>query len=608
MVENIHHQKIRIISDNLKLYIIDKSKTPSINLKINSIFKPPPPLPSSSMVLAEPQDQQYFKLNALQIQYQLLDLIPKSWTRISILDIIMEQFYEDVALDTELELLQVSRLTLLCYDNCKFRAGSSVPTSVKYLALISKFNNPLPLLPDSVKTLVLDSHFNQPIHERDLPTSLKKLQIFNHNYPYLPSSLSQLNLKDLAFDFTQQNSGGNDRKLFQFPQTIKTFSTSTLQYLTSNNNMKSQLKSIENLNINDPFDEPLTVGIIPDQIQKLVISSSFRSRIELGALPSKLTCLKLYNFIDQPIEPGLLPQTLTYLSILGKFNHPIKFGSLPPNLTYLRLGDSFNQPIQPGLLPDSLQFLRLGYRFNYPLVQGSLPPSLTHFTFQTSFQPPLQQSTFPKSLTHLILGVGYIYDLKDENNNHNEDDNDDEEELVVEEEEKKDLEIIIQQLQLEQKSTILPKHITRLQIGNNFQYEIRNLELLIDSLEHLSLKNIDKKLIDELVQNPTSFIHQSKKLQKLTLLFPNDDSKTTIEYTFPLISFLLVQQQTQNQQPITIKINRVVKIQSFKSDDTIIVLNRTSHGCFYSKKSFLSDSGNHFKSIIIKLLDLTPIK
>src|SRR5207253_2240189 len=98
----------------------------------------------------------------------------------------------------------------------------------------------------------------------------------------------------------------------------------------------------------DNFNQPLEIGVFPNELTRLIFGRNFNQIIKLDVLPINLTNLEFSNihmfggisifdnnnidddsFFDQPIERNILPNKLITLHLADNFNHTIEPNILP---------------------------------------------------------------------------------------------------------------------------------------------------------------------------------------------------------------------------------------------------------------------------------------
>ncbi len=131
----------------------------------------------------------------------------------------------------------------------------------------------------------------------------------------------------------------------------------------------------------------------------------------VNAIPSNVTHLTFGDSFNQPLSVGVIPECLTYLSfgkyIDSKFNQPLSVGVIPNSVTHLTFGMEFNQPLSIGIIPNSVTHLTFIWDFNQPLSVGAIPNSVTHLTFESHFNQPLAVGAIPNSVIDLKFGENF---------------------------------------------------------------------------------------------------------------------------------------------------------------------------------------------------------
>eukprot|EP01133_Synstelium_polycarpum_P013389 gene13389-15754_t len=274
----------------------------------------------------------------------------------------------------------------------------SFPDSLTYLKFGSQFQKDIPQcgLPASLKRLEFGAEFNRPILRGVLPATLTHLGFGVCFRQMITPGVLPATLKELWFNADHQ-----------MPRPGK---------CNTNHQLSFGAKKVDQ-------------GVLPQSLQRLVLSSSFSQKFELGSLPRSLTHLEvLYESYRQIIDPGVLtnvthltlghyhsincitpknaPPTLTHLTLLRFTAH---LQDLPKTLTHLTLGDEFGaeikdkRRIEPAVLPEGLKYLRFGYNFDQELKKGMLPSSLVHLTLGVKYQKEITPGILPTSITSLSL-------------------------------------------------------------------------------------------------------------------------------------------------------------------------------------------------------------
>ena len=156
----------------------------------------------------------------------------------------------------------------------------------------------------------------------------------------------------------------------------------------------------------DQVSQPAVVGVLPSQLQRLVIQ--WNRLLADITLPASLTRLDLYALPDLPIPAGYLPVGLRTLRIsTTSFNPRHLIGALPSSLRALHLYCMLTQPLTADLFASTplLEELDLGNRFSYSLDAGALVPltSLHVLRFGLKYWRPVPVSELPASLRRLVV-------------------------------------------------------------------------------------------------------------------------------------------------------------------------------------------------------------
>jgi len=167
--------------------------------------------------------------------------------------------------------------------------------------------------------------------------------------------------------------------------------------------------SYKDIRFSNRFNDVLSPGDLPDDVEKLIFNDNYSQPIGPGVLPSRLKSLQLPLFYDAPIEPGVLPNTLEELDLGNRFNAYLAPGVLPSSLRYLKMPDYYEHPLTPGSIPEGLHTLHL-HVFELPgLVSGSFPSSLKVLSVSGSVR--LIRDVLPDGLETLVIGDDYEQEI-----------------------------------------------------------------------------------------------------------------------------------------------------------------------------------------------------
>ncbi|EGG19230.1 putative calmodulin-binding protein [Cavenderia fasciculata] len=189
------------------------------------------------------------------------------------------------------------------------------------------------------------------------------------------------------------------------------------------------LSSLQSLKLDDDYNQPLSVGVLPSSLQSLVFGYYYNQPLSVGVLPSSLQSLEFGDIdYNQALSVGVLPSSLQSLVFGANYNQPLPVGVLPaslqsltfgwyynlplpagvlPSLQSLVFGIEYNQPLSVGVLPTSLQSLVFGYEYNQALSVGVLPTSLQSLVFGWNYNQPLSVGVLPTSLQSLVFSIEY---------------------------------------------------------------------------------------------------------------------------------------------------------------------------------------------------------
>ena len=273
----------------------------------------------------------------------------------------------------------------------------------------------LPYLQHLEEARVYD-HQAAPIHKCKLPTSLRSMMLYLHDYSLLkpntlPPQLTTLVVTNLA---------DIELPLGVLPPSLVTLAVSSA-------------KSIRVATDPRVLISPIAAGVLPAQLQRLVIEWKGRSLVDLS-LPTSLVALDIWSVADLPLPAGSLPPTLRRLWIkTGEF-HPRNFvGALPASLRVLRLHCFLTQPLTSDLLAmvpqlseldlgvhdihrltagtlaplTQLRLLRLGCLHRHQVTAGVLPPSLRRLVVAAESSEKVDE-LLPVAVRHAGLVVEWV--------------------------------------------------------------------------------------------------------------------------------------------------------------------------------------------------------
>ncbi|KAK5575640.1 hypothetical protein RB653_006773 [Dictyostelium firmibasis] len=246
----------------------------------------------------------------------------------------------------------------------------------------------------NLKKLELVSKSEIEIHHHILPESLIHLKMISPKIflgkKSLPNGLLYLKVSNNVMRMVNNN---------WLPLTLKTLIVG--KTMTDNwYGFKHSCLTIQHVNIPPKlvhleFEEKgfgegdhqiLTPGCIPKSLTYLNVGLNFNQEILKDALPN-LVEINLGSRFNQYLEPGVLPKTsLKKLILSTDFNKKLEVGSLPDSITHLIFGYNFNQPIFS--LPSSLTCLEL-YCPKYSHIINTpnlFPPCLSKLVLSNNFK------------------------------------------------------------------------------------------------------------------------------------------------------------------------------------------------------------------------------
>ncbi|KAM9983626.1 hypothetical protein ACTFIY_000341 [Dictyostelium cf. discoideum] len=245
---------------------------------------------------------------------------------------------------------------------------------LKKLELISKqrieiHNN---MFPGSLTHLKMGSPSIR-LGQKSLPSGLLFLIVTDtvermNNNNWLPLSLKTLIIRDLP------KSGWYG---FQFSSLI-------IQHV----NLPPKLVHLqfEDRGFGSGDNQILTPGCIPQSLTYLNFGSNFNQEIYKGALPNLIE-INFGSRFNRYLDPGVLPiNSLKKLILSTDFNKKLEIGSLPDSITHLTFGYNYNQPIIS--LPSSLTYLELNCpNYSHKIdIPNLFPPCLSKLVLSKNFQ------------------------------------------------------------------------------------------------------------------------------------------------------------------------------------------------------------------------------
>ncbi|KYR02931.1 hypothetical protein DLAC_00411 [Tieghemostelium lacteum] len=247
------------------------------------------------------------------------------------------------------------------------------PTSLKFLYLGGTFNFPLKkgLLKEGLLELILSSSYTQPIEPGVLPSTLTYIELPHRYREPLKKGVLPPNLKRLKGPMPCLL----DESLPQGVLTVTLYKGNHSSYPMFPN-------SIRKMNIHDLKGGKLHQ--LPNQLEKLFVDHGV---IPVDILPLSLKKLRTGVEFNHPLKKGVLPQNLEKLILGNSFNSELV---LPQSLKILELGNRFNQNLN---LPEGLESLLLGNDFKQPIT---FPSSLQYLTYSTRCH--LDPNSIPKNL------------------------------------------------------------------------------------------------------------------------------------------------------------------------------------------------------------------
>ncbi|KYQ88710.1 hypothetical protein DLAC_10731 [Tieghemostelium lacteum] len=139
---------------------------------------------------------------------------------------------------------------------------------------------------------------------------------------------------------------------------------------------------------------------IPRHFDKILLPRTFNQHIPAGFFKDSVTLISFGNVFSNPLSSGVLPENLQTLILSDAWNHTIEDRLLPITLTHLEFGYKFNGWLPK--LPPNLITLKFGYDFNSP-IDHCLPITLENLIFSSKFDQPIENINLPR-LKSLYFG------------------------------------------------------------------------------------------------------------------------------------------------------------------------------------------------------------
>ena len=254
-----------------------------------------------------------------------------------------------------------------------------------------------------VQASVADS--SDSLHRWRLPSSLRRLMLSVHVHGelqagILPSRLSLLQLINVRSTVTLEAG--------LCPDALRTLVLLYERVLHLPNGPPAV----------SPFVQPVAAGVLPSQLQRLVIEWP-RSLADL-ALPASLKWLDISDLPNLPIPPGCLPAGLLRLWLRSScsFDPSNLRGALPSSLQLLQLDCSLSQPLAAELLSEvpQLETLDLGSSYSYRLHAGTLAPLTQLRVLRVGVRAgrqPFAPNELPPSLERLTVVAETMEDVEE---------------------------------------------------------------------------------------------------------------------------------------------------------------------------------------------------
>jgi hypothetical protein len=307
-----------------------------LGLDLNIIQNLPPKLKKLKLYSCEnislenlPNTLEYLDISCFSNQTNLLDYLPASLKTLNI----------------KLTNIIKSRTNIYgsIYNEFEF---NSLPSGLENLRIIGQYKEELNCLPDSLKILHLPSFYI--IEIKNIPKNLQELKI-PLGYEYLDRFEVCAGLKKIIIGFANKCNYKN----------------------TSNFNLKTIPKSIEDIEFGDNFNQNL--DYLPPNIKKIIFGFNF--------------CSQITNLVD----------SIEHLEFGYNFNERIL--KYPSKLKYLKFGRNFNQDLNN--LPDGLMSLMINERYHYTIKK--LPSTLEILKFDNYAEYNKDLMCIPDSINTLVL-------------------------------------------------------------------------------------------------------------------------------------------------------------------------------------------------------------
>ena len=187
--------------------------------------------------------------------------------------------------------------------------------------------------------------------------------------------------------------------------------------------------------------------------------------------PQKLISLYFGFDFDQPLNNVKFPNSLLTLSLIGKFNHPLENVKILDTIDTIEFGYMFNQSLTD-IKFSNLQIITIGN--NNILKSFKFPPLLEIVKFHPGFTIPFSDVILPDNIKYIIFSgeSSVLFDF----------------DKIIFPKSLKKLVLPIEKIKF--------VDMEKLYITTNGIYYWKNLNNLPDTLEELTIANVDENIIN----------------------------------------------------------------------------------------------------------------
>lgn len=156
------------------------------------------------------------------------------------------------------------------------------------------------------------------------------------------------------------------------------------------------------LQFDNNFNESLSHVIFHPDTQCIFFGEHFNQPLDNVIWPQKLISLYFGYDFDQPLDHVNFPNSLLTLSLISKFNHPLENVKILDTIDTIELGHMFNQSLTD-IKFSNLRMITIGN--NNILESFKFPPSLEIVKFYPGFTIPFSDVTLPDNIKCIIFSA-----------------------------------------------------------------------------------------------------------------------------------------------------------------------------------------------------------